>query len=1322
MDKIDQAAENSPHASYLTKLREALHSNTASVLVGSGFSRNANPEMPKWDSWAKTLAEKLKRTDKDKLKAQDVPWLAGAYSQHPGVSELQQLLLDPLDDLKVEKSSLHVQLVCLPWADIFTTNYDTFLEQAAEQAKTTDKLARKYKKICDPSQISLSRRNGISRIIKLHGCLSNKNGCIVTEEQYRKYRNSHAPFVNTVRQSLLENHFCLLGYSASDPDFLEWVGWVRDNLENYALNIYWLTPSEITRGEENVYKQRGIKCISLNCFNLPPDDSPTSEKSISSSLNGPDGRNAYAASDNENSYFTIFNNFFRWLHRDPTHTDNSKHINDEKQLSWEYTQLDFKTDFSNDTLSWEKTLEFSELMRQSRESYPGWLLPPMTALQQMWSRHMEASRFVKYLSMQRQTVSDCELLNPLREVCWLMDRAGMPPFNNISVTLNDILNGALPSILKSLTGKTVENAPATEWIASALLLLRWCREERDDKQFNAVVRNLKKLLKKISDPEAEAHIAYQRILHSLERFDRRNALKLLRSWKPAPYLPPIWFIRKAMLLGELGHLQQGYTLLKAQYDALLPLALKGDCSPEVSSSTRLAAEYLRQFSTLVGNNLVFVPSSQHKDYSDIPDTFKNELPPLCKGEPDIVSIINSLYANVTTALHEVRVVPSKLLFETGKMDTSIHFSSGLRPGFREVFQCARAIEHLGRTPYLGHASFNMPTWHNMAQLFFYLQRGITEQSVRILLRAAPTDTFNAGKDIFLQYHLACLDDVSVLNLVEQLCKGLQQIGQKSSTAPFETRHAQFGLELLSRLCVRVSQPEKQQELLNIALNWMQNGPTWNHIRTFDNVSLLLRRLVKSISFTILNRNLSRILSSPVLAGFNNLNDANITFRFSRHIDIADSLPYEMQNIKRSSELHEVAATLWEELKAHEDELEMESAETKSELRKVILSCYYWRLLWMLNHDLVGDVAKEDMAQFVWKNFESQGFPALPHLRIFSILDWPVPKMIDVASRYKEVLLKQSIPPAITMTADGRRSYSSNYSVPLEDYLNIGIERRKRLALTYEDKLRILNNCHESQFQQANTDARFAEYMITPVQSCTWILSYIFGGSLKSFEDDAPWLATWLEELDAYAEKLNANCLRLKVLNLLFNKSDLCISNLSLTLEESMYSKDKSRQLDAGLAVLLWRSEVHSQVPCPDDLFQSALRGFWLLDDQRATNLGKVLLEQLDQYPVLLLDEKEQNILLRALKGKFATFRYAKGEEQTRFPDDVVRSWIRDKEDLEALPERRLVVGQIIASLCKAILQLYSSKVIQQFVQEMRADPLAEMRRIGESIVETSETV
>jgi hypothetical protein len=49
-----------------------------------------------------------------------------------------------------------------------------------------------------------------------------------TQEDYRTYPKKFPIFVNTIQQSLLENDFFLIGFSANDPNFLNWVGWMRD--------------------------------------------------------------------------------------------------------------------------------------------------------------------------------------------------------------------------------------------------------------------------------------------------------------------------------------------------------------------------------------------------------------------------------------------------------------------------------------------------------------------------------------------------------------------------------------------------------------------------------------------------------------------------------------------------------------------------------------------------------------------------------------------------------------------------------------------------------------------------------------------------------------------------------------------------------------------------------------------------------------------------------------------------------------------------------------------------------------------------------------
>ena len=43
------------------------------------------------------------------------------------------------------------------------------------------------------------------RIVKLHGTFPSDRPFVVTDEDYRSYPHRFAPFVNTVRQALLEN-------------------------------------------------------------------------------------------------------------------------------------------------------------------------------------------------------------------------------------------------------------------------------------------------------------------------------------------------------------------------------------------------------------------------------------------------------------------------------------------------------------------------------------------------------------------------------------------------------------------------------------------------------------------------------------------------------------------------------------------------------------------------------------------------------------------------------------------------------------------------------------------------------------------------------------------------------------------------------------------------------------------------------------------------------------------------------------------------------------------------------------------------------------
>ena len=124
---------------------------------------------------------------------------------------LETLIQNSLPDERVYPGRLHIELMKLPWSDVFTTNYDTLLEKAFIEAD------RYYYKVTNKETLLYTPH---PRLMKLHGSFPDIRPFIITEEDYRTYPQKFPEFVNTVRQSLIENILCLIGFSGDDPNFL----------------------------------------------------------------------------------------------------------------------------------------------------------------------------------------------------------------------------------------------------------------------------------------------------------------------------------------------------------------------------------------------------------------------------------------------------------------------------------------------------------------------------------------------------------------------------------------------------------------------------------------------------------------------------------------------------------------------------------------------------------------------------------------------------------------------------------------------------------------------------------------------------------------------------------------------------------------------------------------------------------------------------------------------------------------------------------------------------------------------------------------------
>ena len=204
-----------PDQPYMNHVSEALWriGGGASVMVGSGFSRNARPRRPDPPPMPtlKEMARELHRmlhpcvgNPTDCPPPERVPRLAEEYQAAFGPIGLHEALRRMVPDRDYVPGPFHERLLRMPWCDTFTTNWDTLLERA--------RAVPAYAAVRAPSDLPSSTR---PRIVKLHGSLPNPP-LILTEEAYRTYRRTYAPFVNTVQQAMMETVVLLLGFSGDD--------------------------------------------------------------------------------------------------------------------------------------------------------------------------------------------------------------------------------------------------------------------------------------------------------------------------------------------------------------------------------------------------------------------------------------------------------------------------------------------------------------------------------------------------------------------------------------------------------------------------------------------------------------------------------------------------------------------------------------------------------------------------------------------------------------------------------------------------------------------------------------------------------------------------------------------------------------------------------------------------------------------------------------------------------------------------------------------------------------------------------------------------
>ena len=520
---------------HLDTIADRLLSGHAVVMIGAGFSKNAaspgsRPRFPDWSQLGDRLHTRLHgRPPGPAARYLQVPALAHQVEAAFGRPALDQMLRDAVPDLQHEPSPLHVDLLDLPWSDVFTTNYDTLLERARRSV-----ISQRYDLVLKPDDLTHSNR---PRIVKLHGSVPSERPFIITDEDYRRYPRDFAPFVNAVRQAILENTLCLIGFSGDDPNFLQWVGWIHDSLgRRNAPKMYLIGLLDLSQSQKTfLSERRNITPVDMSLCPGIGDD-----------------------------HYQALQHFLAYLHSRRTA---------DSQLYWPSAETPhLPSENRNAPNEIRKTVE---VWKGQRRRYPGWVVLPDDLRS---SLRFETSPWLHELPA-ANTLPPALDLEFAFELTWRMEKWLCPIFDNqvpfIEATIDRYWRATEsgPSLESLPLDRDDPDSPelALDPIRSKchhvlLAMMRHYREEGLSAKWDEADNRIQAVLPALS-PEHEAQFYYERALFALFALDLHQLKTRLAEW-PRNDALPFWTAKKAGLLAELGRMSEATQLLEQSLDTI----------------------------------------------------------------------------------------------------------------------------------------------------------------------------------------------------------------------------------------------------------------------------------------------------------------------------------------------------------------------------------------------------------------------------------------------------------------------------------------------------------------------------------------------------------------------------------------------------------------------------------------------------------------------------------------------------------------------------------------------------------------------------------
>jgi hypothetical protein len=962
-----------PDLHHFVQIRQRLWCNRefgqAAVMVGSGFSRNAEritpetPDLPLWSTLAEQMYDELyppiRVGDDSRHRSSAIAnpsALADEYETTFGRAALDDFLIKTIPDNRYNPGELHKLLMSLPWSDIFTTNYDTLLERTRNFIHE-----RKYDLIYTPSDIPGKMK---PRIIKLHGSFPSHRPFIFTEEDYRTYPRKFAPFVNMVQQSIMENTFCLIGFSGEDPNFLNWIGWVRDNLGESTPQIYLCgVYDSLSNAKKQILKRKNIIVVDLSPV-FPKQDYPD--------------RNLRHAKAME------------WFLCSLSEGKPSNALN------WSTLEtINFR--INNNSL-----MKLREAWEKERLTYPGWIICPKHIRENLWDATQESIEtifeFIEDVPQGEKEYAEAlyKSLLLLHELNWRLETMLVPLLpdwaDSVAKTLskcnpsprtlnlpNAILNPRNHKLKDEEWFKKIDwNEFQKIWLELGFAVARSARENYDKIKFDEWMGHLEKILPQHS--EWQLRWFHEKCLFHLFRLEYDRVQKSLDNW-PLDMSSDFWKIKYAGILAELGNLREAERIAETSLFGIRSRLQPYSIDYSLLSQEGWAMYLLKVIKTakLQSHERIFL---EYHDRWDQLEAFR------CS--PREIESLKELLSGIPPTPKPTKEVTYD--FFPGIVNTTYRDGdSGVKYSQFYGFNFLRLLEEVGS-----------PIRCNVIDIGFQLDLGKWTRflaplwTLIILVRKHDLDKIKVNCDVV---YLASLDQENINTLYEIITVFIDQVSYRTLVnRKLELELLVNVLQLAAYLCFRL----KEEDLKNLLVNLKrlsQSQEIERKLREDNSFDEIFRGILYGISTKVAIKLLPDLLSFPIA-----------------HRGFPD--PFNVLNLGQVSEIpNELIKPLLDSISELIDIVYRETSERR--IRAI------FRLFKLSNLGFLSQSQIDDFARALWSKLDDNSLPLYDVFRT-NILEMPEPEMGFAKEQVKKYLLSMEPSSLIVNGYGNGRSFFDDF--------------------------------------------------------------------------------------------------------------------------------------------------------------------------------------------------------------------------------------------------------------------------------------------------------